>query len=98
MLQVSRDRFGGSVLHLMEDGTCWRSALRMGCVMICGMSVSGMLDAHLVCLLASRSKPYAAELNVGRVMVKEYGQVRSCVGVTSVVLVMGSSSSSGVTG
>ena len=55
--------------------------------MVCGMSVSGMLDVHLVCLLARRSRPYAAELNVGKFMVKEYGQVRSCVGITSVVLV-----------
>ena len=57
-----------------------------------------MLDVHMVCLIAKRSRPYDAELNVGRVMVKEYGQVWSCVGITSVVLVKGSSSSSGVTG
>ncbi len=57
-----------------------------------------MCDVHLVCLLASRSRPYGAELNVGRVMVKEHGQVWSCVGITSVVLVKGSSSSVGVTG
>jgi hypothetical protein len=30
-----------------------------------------MVDDHLVCLLARRSKPYAAELNVGKVRVKE---------------------------
>ena len=57
-----------------------------------------MVDVHLVCLLARRSRPYAAELNVGRVRVKEYGQVRSCSGITSVMLGMGSSSSSGFTG
>ena len=57
-----------------------------------------MLDDHLACLLARRSRPYAAELKVGRVRVKEYGHVRRCVGITSVVLVIGSSSSYGVTG
>ncbi len=57
-----------------------------------------MLDDHRACLLARRSRPYAAELKVGRVMVKEYGHVRRCVGITSIVLVMGSSSSSGLTG
>ncbi len=53
---------------------------------------------HLACLLARRSRPYAAELKVGRVTVKEYGHVRSWGGITFVVLVMGSSSSSGRTG
>ena len=37
-------------------------------------------------------------LNVGRIKVKEYEHVRSWEGITSVVLVMGSSSSSGRTG
>ncbi len=62
-----------------------------------GMDASGMLVVHLVCLLASSSRPYAAALNVRSVTVKEYGHVRSWEGITSVVLVMGSSSSSGIT-
>ena len=66
--------------------------------MVWGMRASGMLAAHLACLLAKRSMPYAAELKVGRVRVNEYGQVRRCVGITSVMLVIGSSSSSGLTG
>ncbi len=37
-------------------------------------------------------------MNMGRVMVKEYGHLRSWEGITSVVLVMGSSSSSRHTG
>ena len=57
-----------------------------------------MLVDHLVWLLARKIKPYAAVLKVGRVVVKEYGQVLSWVGITWVVLVMGSSSSSGCTG
>ncbi len=86
------------MLHLMVDGTCWRSALRMGWGIVCGMSVSGMFDAHMACLLARRSRPYDAELNVGRVRLKEYGQVLSSVGITSMVLVKGSSSNYGFTG
>ncbi len=62
------------------------------------MSLFGRLDDHLTCLLARRSRPYVAELKVGRVRVKEYGHVCRCVGITSVVLVMGSSSSSALTG
>ena len=57
-----------------------------------------MFDVHLACLLAKRSMPYAAEQKVGRVRVKEYGHVRRCVAITSVVLVICSSSSSGVNG
>jgi hypothetical protein len=57
-----------------------------------------MFAVHLACLLARRSRPYAVELKVGRVRVKEYGHVRRCVGITFVVLVIGSSSNSGVTG
>ncbi len=70
----------------------------MGWAMVWGMRASGMFDVHLACLLARRNRPYAAELKVGRVRVKEYGHVRRYVGITSVVLVIGSSSSSGVTG
>ena len=61
------------------------------------MSASEMLVAHLACLLARISRPYAAELKVGRVRVSEHGQVRRCVGITSVVLVIGLSPSSGFT-
>jgi hypothetical protein len=35
-----------------------------------------MLVDHLACLLAKRSRPYAAKLKVGKVRVKEYGHVR----------------------
>ena len=87
MQQMSRDNFGGSVLPLMMAGICWSSALRMGWGMVWGMSAFGMLVAHLACLLAKSSRPYDAELKVGRVRVNEYGQVRRCVGVTSVVLI-----------
>ena len=66
--------------------------------MDCGISVSGMAANHLACLLARRSRPYDAELKVGMVTVKDYGHVRRCAGITSVVLVICSSSSSGVTG
>ncbi len=66
--------------------------------MMVGMSVSGMLVVHFFCLLARRSNPYVAILKVGRILVKEYGQVLSWEGITWVVLVMGSSSSSGCTG
>jgi len=49
----------------------------MVCVMMVGMSGSGMLVDHIVCLLARRSRPYAAVLKVDRVVEKEYGQVLS---------------------
>jgi hypothetical protein len=62
------------------------------------MSASRMIDDHLACMLGRRSRPYVDVLNVGRVRVKEYGHVRSCEGITSVVLVIGSSSSFGITG
>ena len=70
----------------------------MCCGICCGMMDAGMVMDHLVCLLASSSRPYAAEQKVGKVTVKEYGQVLNWEGITSVVLVMGSSSSSGCTG
>ena len=98
MQHMSRDNLGVSVLPLIVVGLCCRSALRMSWAMVWGIRAFGMFDVHLVCLLAKRSRPYAAELKVGRVRVKEYGHVRRCVGITSVVLVIGSSSSSGVTG
>ena len=98
MQHMSLDSLGASVLPLMVVGICCSSALRMGGAMDCGMRVSGMFTVHLACLLAMRSRPYAAELKVGRVRVKKYGHVRRCVGNTFVVLVIGSSSNSGVTG
>ena len=98
MQHMSRDSLGASVLPLIVVGICYKSALRMGWAMVWGMSVSSMLVDHLACLLTKRSRPYAAELKVGRVRVKEYGYVRRCVDITSVVLVIGSSSSSRVTG
>ena len=76
MHHMSRDSLGASVLPLMDVGVCCRSALRMGWAMVWGTSVSGMLVDHLACLLAKRSRPYAAKLKVGKVRVKEYGHVR----------------------
>ncbi len=78
MQHMSRDSLGAYVSPLMVVGICCRSALRKGCEIVCGMSVFGMLEDHLACLLARRSRPYAAELKVGRVRVKEYGHVRRC--------------------
>ncbi len=98
MQHMSQDCLGASVLPLIVVGICCRSALRMSWAMVWGMRASSVFDVHLACLLAKRSKSYAAELKVGRVRVKEYGHVRRCVGITPVVLVIGSSSSSGVTG
>jgi len=49
-------------------------------MMLVGMSESGMLVDHLVCLLV-RSRPYDAVLKVGRVVVKEYGQVLRWEGI-----------------
>jgi hypothetical protein len=60
--------------------------------------MSGLRVDHLVCLLARRSKPYVAVMKVGRGVVKEYGQVLSLVGITWVVMMTGSSSSSGCAG
>ena len=71
MQHMSRDNLRASVLPLMVMGICCRRALRMGWEMVWGMSVSGMLVDHLACLLARRSRPYAAELEAGRVRVKE---------------------------
>ncbi len=62
-----------------------------------GLSESEMVVDHRVCLLA-RSRPYVSVMKVGRVVVKEYGQVLSWEGITWVVLVMGSSSYSGCNG
>ena len=69
MQHMSRDSLGASVLPLMVVDICCRSALRKGCEMVCGISVSGMRVDHLVCLLARGSRPYDAELKVGRVRV-----------------------------
>ena len=98
MLEASLKYMGAFLFDLTVVGVCCRIAWRMGWVMNMGMSVSGMLVDHLVCLLARRSRPYVAGLNVGRVMVNKYGHVLSLEGVTWVVLVMGSSSYSCCTG
>jgi len=45
--------------------------------MVWGISAFRMFAYHLACMLARRSRPYVAVLNVGRVKVKEYGHVRS---------------------
>ncbi len=66
--------------------------------MMVGMSDSGMVVDHRVCLLERRSRPNDAVLKVGRVVVKEYGHVLSWEGITWVVMVMGFSSYSGCTG
>ena len=97
MLQTSLEYMGASMFDLIVVGVYSRIARRMVWVMNVGMRESGMLVDHLICLLARRSRPWAAMLNVGRVMVNEYGQVLSWEGVTWVVLVMGSSSCSGCT-
>ena len=81
MQHMSRDRLRASALPLMVFGIWCRSALRKGCEMVCGMSVSGMLEDHMACLPARRSRPYVAELKVGRDRVKEYGHVRRCAGI-----------------
>ena len=98
MLQVSLEGLGSIVLLMMVVGIWWSRAWRKGCGICCGMSAAGMCVDHLARLLARRSIPYVAELNVGRVIVNEYGHVRSWGGIASIVLVMGSSSSSGRTG
>jgi len=97
MLQVFLESLGSVMVLLIVVGIWCSRAWRMGCGICGGMSAVGMLVDHLACLLARRSRPYAAEQKVGRVTVNEYGHVRSCGGITSVVLVMGSSSSSGRT-
>ena len=71
MQHMSRDSLGAYVLPLMVVGICCRSALPIGWDMVWGMSVSGMLVDHLACVMARRSRPYAAELKVGRIKVKE---------------------------
>ena len=82
MQHMSLDSLGAYVLPLMVVGICCNSALQMGGAMVCGMRVSGMFAIHIACLLAIRSRPYAAEQKVGRVRVKEYGHVRRRVGIT----------------
>jgi len=76
MLHASLESLGAWVFVMMIVGTCCKMAWRMDWVMLVGMSVSEMLVVHLVCLMA-RSKPYVAVLKMGRVLVKEYGQVLS---------------------
>ncbi len=98
MLQVSLESLGAYVLLLIVVGTCSSRAWRVSCGICCGMSATIMFVDHLVRLLARSSRPYAAEQKVGKVIVKGYRHVRNWKGITSVVLVMGSSSSSRRTG
>ncbi len=67
-------------------------------VMDLGLRSTCKLVVHLVCLLVIRRSPEVAGLYVGIVIVKRYGQVSSWGGVSCVVEVMGSSSSSGRAG
>ena len=97
MMHASLESLGMSVFILMIVGVCYKIAWRVVWVMMVGTSESGMLVNHLVYLQARRNMPYAAVLKVGRVVVKEYGQVLSWEGIALVVMVMGSSSFSGCT-
>ena len=98
MLQASLESLSAFVFVLMIVGVCCRIVWRMDWVTTVGMSESGAIVVHLVYLLARMSRPYVVVLKVGRVVVKEYGQVLSWEGITWIVLVMGSSSYSGCTG
>ncbi len=73
MMHASLESMGASVFVLVIVGVCCSTAWRMFWVMADGMSDFGMPVVHLVCLLAIRSRPYDAVLNVGRVVVNEYG-------------------------
>ncbi len=59
---------------LMIVGVCCKIAWWMDWVMMVGMSESGMLVAHLVYLLARRSKPYVAVLKIGRIWCRSFGR------------------------
>jgi hypothetical protein len=71
MLHGFLEGLGSTAVPLTVVGIWWSRAWRVGCGICWGMSVAGMLVDHLACLLARRSKPYAAELKVGRVTVNE---------------------------
>ena len=86
MLHVFLESLGASVLLLIVVGICCIRAWRVGCGICCGMSAAGMFVDHLAWLLARSSRPKAAEQKVGRVTVKEYGQVRNFEGITFIVL------------
>jgi hypothetical protein len=73
MLHASLECLGPYVFDLMMVVTCYGIAWRTFWVMMVGIRVSGRLVVHLVCLVAKRSRPYAAVLKVGRVAVKYYG-------------------------
>ena len=77
MLHASLESLGPVVFDLMMVGTYCKMACLMLWVMVVGIRVFGMLVDHLACLLARRRRPYVAVMNVGRVMVKEYGHVLS---------------------
>ena len=57
MLHASMESLDVFVFVLMVVGVCCRIAWRMVGVTSVGMSESGMLVDHLVCLLARRSRP-----------------------------------------
>ena len=71
MLQVFMESLGSIVLPLIVVGIWCSRAWRVDCGMCGEMSAASMLVDHLACLLARRSKPYAAEQKVGRVTVNE---------------------------
>ena len=71
ILQGFLESLGSTVVPLIVVGIWCSRAWRVGCGMCWGMSAVGMLVDHLACRLASKSKPYAAELKVGRVIVNE---------------------------
>ena len=77
MLQASLESLGASVFVLMIVGVCCRIAWRMVRVIMAGLSGSGLVVDHQVCLLARNRRSYDAVLKVGRVVVKEYGHVLS---------------------
>ena len=71
MLHVFLESLGSIVVPLIVVGIWWSRAWRVGCGMCWEMSDVGMLVDHLACLLARRSKPYAAEQKVDRMTVNE---------------------------
>ena len=58
MMQTSQDSLGAYVLALIVVGICCRIAWRISGATMEGMSAYGMLDVHLVCMLARRSRSY----------------------------------------
>ena len=71
MVQVSLESLGSIVLRLIVVGIWCSRAWRVDCGICCWMSAAGIFVDHLACLIARRSRPYAAEQKVGRVTVNE---------------------------